>query len=528
MTAQRWIKIKELLHSALEQEPGKRRKFLDANCAEDFALRAEVESLLAFNSGVNEFLKSPVVDLPALIETEPTNYREDNGDRTESVEDRFVGRTLGDFIITEKLGEGGFGIVYLAEQLTLQREAVIKILRTKHSSNEQVIKRFKQEAHLASRLEHPYTAHIYAFGAESDGLMWIAMEYVRGTPLDKLLETQGPLPVERFVPLLDKICEVVHTAHEHGIIHRDLKPANVMVIARAGRLLPKLLDFGIAKGLGSESGVEVGTDKDSESSTRIETLGAIGSPDYMSPEQWENSAAADLRTDIYALGVLSYESLTGRLPLRGYHAHKTLPVPRLGSNYPAAIDKVIARAMAKKAEDRYSTAIEYGAAFREAAGLSEQRVSLPQMEEELRESLLTNAPYPLAQAVANLGAARNAHQARGEIVEIFRVAVRYIGMLALACRARVGAGSKGDTEQVVDALRKLRRSRLNEEEWLELARELCRTKSYGSGSERTSLTWEKAVKVGQRKSEHLISDWQLSSRKTLTSFSAGSGRRKHS
>src|SRR5262249_38612481 len=96
-------------------------------------------------------------------------------------------------------------------------------------------------------------AHVYAFGAEPDGLLWIAMELVRGTPLDELLKTQGPLSLARSVPLLDKICEVVHTAHEQGIIHRDLKPANVMVIARAGRLLPKLLDFGIAKLLDAES-----------------------------------------------------------------------------------------------------------------------------------------------------------------------------------------------------------------------------------------------------------------------------------
>src|SRR6188508_3508553 len=158
-----------------------------------------------------------------------------------------VGRTFGEFVVREPLGSGGFGQVFLAEQKTLGREAVIKVLHDHHTSNASVVQRFLREARLASRLDHPYAAHTYAFGAEPDGVLWIAMELVRGTPLDRMLIVQGPIPLERFVPLLERICEVVHTAHEQGIVHRDLKPGNVMVLARAGRLLPKLLDFGIAK-----------------------------------------------------------------------------------------------------------------------------------------------------------------------------------------------------------------------------------------------------------------------------------------
>src|SRR4029079_6109371 len=120
-------------------------------------------------------------------------------------------------------------------------------LHARLMSSEAAVQRFLREARLASRLDHPYAAHTYALGREPDGVLWIAMELVRGTPLDRLLDAQGPIPLERFVPLLDRICEVVHTAHEQGIVHRDLKPGNVMVLARAGRLLPKLLDFGIAK-----------------------------------------------------------------------------------------------------------------------------------------------------------------------------------------------------------------------------------------------------------------------------------------
>src|SRR5690349_4872313 len=158
-----------------------------------------------------------------------------------------LGRTLGEFIVKEPLSSGGFATVFRAEQPTLAREAVIKVMHTRLRTSDQLIQRFLREARLASRLDHPYAAHIYAFGAEPDGVLWIAMELVRGTSLDQMLELRGPLPLERFVPLLERICEVVHTAHEHGIVHRDLKPANVLVLSRAGRLLPKLLDFGIAK-----------------------------------------------------------------------------------------------------------------------------------------------------------------------------------------------------------------------------------------------------------------------------------------
>src|SRR5206468_3046758 len=171
--------------------------------------------------------------------------------------DELTGKTLGEFVLRQRIGEGGFGAVYRAEQPLLGREAVVKILHRRLRSNDVSIQRFLREAKLASKLDHPYAAHVYAFGAEPDGELWIAMELVRGTSLDQILKIQGPLPLERFVQLLDRICEVVHTAHEQGIIHRDLKPANVMVLARAGRLLPKLLDFGIAKGLAREANVGI-------------------------------------------------------------------------------------------------------------------------------------------------------------------------------------------------------------------------------------------------------------------------------
>lgn len=430
--------------------------------------------------------------------------------------ERLIGRTLGEFVILEKLGEGGFGAVYRAEQPVLAREAVIKVMRNKHNADQKLIERFKKEALLASRLEHPYTASIYAFGAESDGLLWIAMELVNGTPLSNLLKVQGPISLERFVPLLEKICEVVHTAHESGIIHRDLKPSNVMVIARAGRLLPKLLDFGIAKGLAIDS-MEleqslIATDEqhanieptnaelkkandtdpnpvsktnkeNAQKETANEATGAIGSPRYMAPELWEGGANADFSSDIYALGVLAYESLTGNPPfaltdVQLMFAHMFNPVPPLGNNFSSAIDQVIAKAMAKHQADRYHTAIEFATALREAAGMVEVRTPLPQLEEFLRDDLLANAPKPLASAVANLCAARNCYQTRDRIADILQVVAHYLGVLALACRVRIGSGrrnnSRADAREVLDAIEKLSQGHLNEREWLALAQALCR------------------------------------------------------
>ncbi len=176
-----------------------------------------------------------------------------------AVRDELCGRTLGEFVLRERIGEGAFGAVYRCEQPLLGREAVVKVLHSRLRASQVMVQRFLREARLASRLDHPYAAHVYAFGVvKEDGLLWIAMEMVHGTPLDRWLRERGPLPLAELVPFFERIAEVVQTAHEGGIVHRDLKPSNVMVIERAGRLLPKLLDFGIAKALSDDdSGTNV-------------------------------------------------------------------------------------------------------------------------------------------------------------------------------------------------------------------------------------------------------------------------------
>jgi WD40 repeat protein/tRNA A-37 threonylcarbamoyl transferase component Bud32 len=387
------------------------------------------------------------------------------------------GRRLGDFVVVERLGEGGHGVVYRAEQPTLGRDAVVKVLHERHRDRGETVERFLREARLASKLDHPYAAHVYAFGAEPDGLLWIAMEHVRGTPLDRWLRTHGPFALDALVPLFDRLCEVVHTAHEQGIIHRDIKPANVMVLSRAGRLLPKLLDFGVGKAVGDTPAPVVDEDADLPRAAGPDvTRGRLGSPVYMAPELWTDAAAADARADLYALAITAYEALTGKPPYRGPSlrdlalAHARAAPPPLGEGFPAALDAVFARALAKTPGDRYVSALELAEAFRAGSGIEPGAASLPGLDPALRDELLASAPQPIAEAVSVLDAARNAHQALDAVEELVGVTTRYAALVALAARTRVAAEALPPA--TTELLRALRRRVFTDDEWRLLWRSL--------------------------------------------------------
>ena len=393
-----------------------------------------------------------------------------------------IGRALGEFVIREPLSGGGFGLVFFAEQKGLAREAVIKVLRQAHLGDQTIVQRFLREARLATLLDHPYAAHTYGFGAEPDGVLWIAMELVRGTPLDTLLQLQGPIPLERFAPLLERICQVVQTAHERGIVHRDLKPANVMVLSRAGQLLPKLLDFGIARVIGeAEPAAPLPSAPPPLTDSNHRLTGAhiaMGSPHYMAPEQWANASAADSRADIYALGIICFQALTGRVPFRAASRdqlaalHARAPVPPLGAGFPAALDAVLSCAMAKRAPDRFATALELAAAFQAASGLAGQGAPLPRLDPALRDAAVAGAPQPLARAIAALESARNAHQARDALWQAARVAVRLVAGIALAAQRHVVLTATDP--ELGEKLRLLRGRAPADEAWLEVARSLVR------------------------------------------------------
>ncbi|MCE9578291.1 MAG: protein kinase, partial [Deltaproteobacteria bacterium] len=369
-----------------------------------------------------------------------------------------AGRTLGEFTVGELLGEGAHGVVHRAAQRGLDREVVIKVLRARATDERAAA--FLREAQLAARLDHPYAAHVYASGVEPDGLAWIAMELVRGTTLADVLALQprGRMPVARWVGLLDRICEVVHTAHEQGIVHRDLKPANIMVVARAGRLLPKLLDLGVAALV----------DERSE--------GAVGTPAYMAPEQG-GGEDIDARADIYALGVMTWEALTGVRPFAGATLGELAQVRAIGPTWPADLPAELGAAVRAALGDRDArpaTALAFAAAVRDAAGIRLAADALPRLDDGLRAELAW-LPQPIAEAVGAIERARNPHQARDALWAIVDVAARWLGVLALAARRAVGPGPGGDADApaVVALVRALHRRELADEEWLALARGLA-------------------------------------------------------
>lgn len=320
------------------------------------------------------------------------------------VSENLCGRILGELELREQLDEGGHGVVYLCDQPSMRRQAVVKVLHQGLRNDDLARERFLREAHLASRLDHPFAAHIYAYGVEpDDGIAWIAMEFVHGEPLSRRLYDRGPMTLEQAVHFFEHVAEVVQAAHDRGIIHRDLKASNIMVFESKGRLYPKLLDFGIAKlrqdaALSSSASdttsqaasrdSEVASSAASSDSTRpcrsasssgslpavrLTRAGvALGTPPYMSPEQWDDPASVGPASDLYALGVVLYEAVTGRRPFDGATTgeysefHRSAPVPPLGSEFPASLDRFFARALAKRPEDRFHNAIEFARALRVA------------------------------------------------------------------------------------------------------------------------------------------------------------------
>jgi serine/threonine protein kinase len=292
------------------------------------------------------------------------------------------GCTLGRYRLHERIGAGGFGTVYRGEQPQLGRDVVVKVLHRQLQLDDDALRRFLREARLASRLDHPYAAHVYAFGVEDeDGLAWIAMELVQGVTLKHWLATHGPMTLEQFVPFFERIAEVVQAAHERGIVHRDLKPSNVMVIEGTDGLIPKLLDFGIAKSLpAAPAGVVTTRMRAKPSLTPSDPVNGpaanngcitpsnavMGSWPYMPPEQWWNYAVGPA-ADTYALGVLAYEALTGQVPFFAETRYEYLErhiygdVPGVG--WPA-LDQIFQRALAKYPRERHGSVLELASELR--------------------------------------------------------------------------------------------------------------------------------------------------------------------
>lgn len=288
MEPERWRQIEDLFHTALDCEPGRRAVFLDSACAGDASLRKEIESLLS------SYEKGSFTETLAFVEG--IKLLEENEDRSHA------GQNIGPYRVIRKIGQGGMGAVYLAARAdrAFQKEVAIKLIQ-RGQDTEDVIRRFRCERQILASLDHPNITRLLDGGTTEDALPYFVMEYIQGQPIDTYCDAHKLGTTERL-RLFQDVCAAVHYAHQHLVIHRDLKSGNILVTAEG---VPRLLDFGIAKLLGSEPAVADPT----------VTIARRMTPLSASPEQVRGRNITTA-SDVYSLGVLLYKLLTGHSPYR--------------------------------------------------------------------------------------------------------------------------------------------------------------------------------------------------------------------
>src|SRR5437763_1133183 len=291
MTPARLQTIEEIYRAALDQEPDQISAFLDTACEGDELLRGKVEALLASPQRAGSFIETSAVGLATRIIQ--------NGQA-----DLLVGRTIGHYKLSQRIGTGGMGEVYLATDMTAGRKAALKLLPLRFTGDPERLKRFQQEARAVVGLNHPNILTVYEIG-EDHSVHYIASELIEGETLRERL-TRGPIQLSEAVDIAIQVANALATAHQAGIIHRDIKPENIMLRPDG---YVKVLDFGIAK-LAESAFAEATADGAGSMALAETNLGAVlGTLRYMSPEQ-ACCTQVDKRTDIWSLGVVRYEMLT--------------------------------------------------------------------------------------------------------------------------------------------------------------------------------------------------------------------------
>jgi len=268
------------------------------------------------------------------------------------------GQMLGNYRIINQIGQGGMATVYKAYQPSMDRHVAVKVLPSQLAESKEFVARFQQEARTIARLEHPHILPVFDYG-ESDGTAYFVMRYLEAGTLKDRMVAGRPLPLDEIDRLFTQLTDALSYAHSHGVIHRDLKPANALVDSN-GNLF--LTDFGIAKLL------------ESASPRLTQTDAIMGTPAYISPEQAQ-AQTVDQRSDIYSLGIILYEMVTGRVPFTAdtplaiilKHISDPMPLPSLiKPDIPASIEQVILKALAKEPQDRFATAAEFLSAWKRA------------------------------------------------------------------------------------------------------------------------------------------------------------------
>ena len=402
MSPERWRQIEDLYHAALERTEDQRPEFLRHACAGDRELREEVESLLSSSRPTQAVLVGPAPEAAALVQHPPGVPS--------------PGQTVSHYRILHKLGEGGMGIVYQAEDTTLGRQVALKVLPPELAADPRRKARLVREARAASALNHPNIVTVHEV-ASSDGLEFIVMELISGQPLSKSIPAKG-MQVKEALRLAVQIADGLATAHAAGIVHRDLKPGNIML---TGDGRAKLLDFGLAKY--TEGGLEV-------SQTQTLEGAVVGTVAYMSPEQAEGKVV-DARSDVFSFGAVLYEMLTGKCAFSRGSAASTLaailkedppPPSELARGVPAGLELVILRCLRKDPAARFQR-------------MDEVRAMLDQFERELESG--ATSPETVAAAGEEFG---------GSVREAVLCLVAALGFLFLGMLLRTATSLHSGTQ----------------------------------------------------------------------------------
>jgi len=311
--------------------------------------------------------------------------------------DVLIGQTVGNYLVTQKLGEGGMGSVYLAEHPTIGKKVALKVLHAEFASNPEVAERFFTEAKAVNAIGHPNIVDIVDYGVIQavggrDRMVYFIMEFLAGVTLSQVIRAEAPMPPERSLTIAMQVADALAASHKSGIVHRDLKPDNIILITRGReRDFVKLLDFGIAKLTGG----------DGLSSHKTRTGLVLGTPAYMSPEQCEGKPNVDHRTDIYALGIVLYEMLVGRVPFigEGYgdilvqHLTQRPVEPSRYRMMSPHVEQVVMKALEKRPEMRYPTMDEFMRAMSDPVGFVEAHGGIAGFAQ--RQLMPSSAPLPM-------------------------------------------------------------------------------------------------------------------------------------